>query len=332
MTGLQAPPKRDSPSRLVARMLVLVILAAAAGAVIYTAVTNQKIDLTEDVHAEGIELEDPSNVDGLRINVVEDGSGQVPIVFLHDVDVAGGLTLEPVSTSLGEDYRGVRIDLPGFGYSTRLPFETTRHTAAGMAETVSLVLAERFDTPVSVVGVGFGGQVAAELALSYPEVIDGLVLVDVDFWAADNDQAANSGRLFLERLPWFGKTATFMWETGGRFAIDNWAPYCEEGGWCPSAEQLGRRAAVITIEATTESLHWFRRTPAAALAPSNLGDITVPVAYVWSSDGPVEPETVERTEAGIAGMATINSETFQAHLEDFEAIRAGIDAVGQPSS
>ncbi|MGD2060054.1 MAG: alpha/beta hydrolase [Acidimicrobiia bacterium] len=313
-------------------MLVLVILAAAAGAVIYTAVTNQKIDLTEDVRAEGIELDNPSNVDGLRINVVEDGSGQVPVVFLHDVDVAGGLTLEPVSTSLSGDYRGIRIDLPGFGYTTRLPFETSRHTAARMAETVSLVLAERFDSPVLVVGVGFGGEVAADLAVSYPEAVDGLVLIDVDFWSADSNQAANSGSLFLERLPWFGKTATYMWETGGRFALDNWAPYCEMGGWCPSSEQLGRRAAVITIEGTTESLHWFRRTPPAALAPSNLEDITVPVAYVWSSDGPVDSETVERVDTGIAEMATITSETFQAHLEDPEAIQAAIDSVAQSSS
>ncbi|MGD2043182.1 MAG: alpha/beta hydrolase [Acidimicrobiia bacterium] len=319
--SLQAPPKQDSPSRLVARLLVLLILAAAAGVVIYAAVTNQRVDLTEDVRLAGIELDDPSTVDDMRINVGEEDSGDLPVVFLHDVDVAGGMILESVSESLGDRYRGVRIDLPGFGFSTRMPFETPRHTAARMAETVSLVLADRFDIPVLVVGVGFGGEVAADLALTYPDQVSGLVMVDVDLDEPD------STRLFLERLPWMGKAATYTWETGGRFALDSWAPYCEQGGWCPSPEQQGRRAAVISIEETTESLHWFRRTPAAALAPANLEDIEVPVAYVWSTEGSIERDSVERIGDDISGMTLVTSDTFQAHLEDFDAISSALGAV-----
>lgn len=319
--SLQAPPKQDTPSRLVARMLVLLILAAGAGLVIYTAVTNQRVDLTEDIRAAGLELDNPSNVDGVRINVGEDPGGDVPVVFLHDVDVTGGMILQPVSESLGDTYRGVRVDLPGFGFSTRMPFETPRHTAARMAETVSLVLADRFDSPVLVVGVGFGGEVAADLALTYPDQVAGLVMVDLDF--EDPDSTSH----FLERLPWIGKAATYTWETGGRFALDTWAPYCDQGGWCPDPEQLGRRAAVITIEGTTESLHWFRRTPSAALAPANLEDIEQPVAYVWSTEGPIERDTIESIEDDLPDMTLVTSETFQAHLEDFDAISSALAAV-----
>lgn len=319
--SLQAPPKQDTPSRLVARMLVLLILAAGAGLVIYTAVTNQRVDLTEDIRAAGLELDNPSNVDGVRINVGEDPGGGVPVVFLHDVDVTGGMILQPVSESLGDTYRGVRIDLPGFGFSTRMPFETPRHTAARMAETVSLVLADRFDSPVLVVGVGFGGEVAADLALTYPDQVAGLVMVDVDF--EDPDTTSH----FLERLPWIGKAATYTWETGGRFALDTWAPYCDQGGWCPDPEQLGQRAAAITIEGTTESLHWFRRTPSAALAPANLEDIGLPVAYVWSTEGPIERDTIESIEDDLPDLTLVTSETFQAHLEDFDAISSALAAV-----
>lgn len=326
MSSLQAPPKEDSPSRLVGRMVVLILLAGVVGVVIYTAVTNQRVDLTEDVRAAGIELDDPSLVDGLRINVAEDPGGQTTVVFLHDVDVAGGLTLEDASSSLPDTYRGVRVDLPGFGYSTRMPFETPRHTAARMAETVSLVIEDRFNGPVFVVGVGFGGEVAADLAHSYPDLVSGLVLVDTNFWPADSTE------LFLERLPWIGKAATYTWETGGRFALDNWSPYCESDGWCPTPEQLGRRAAIISVEGTTESLHWFLRTPAAALAPANLEDIDAPVAYVWSNEGAIERDTVERISDEIGGVTVITSETFQAHLEDFDAIGAALDAVDPAGS
>jgi pimeloyl-ACP methyl ester carboxylesterase len=320
MSSLQAPPKQDIPSRLIARMLVLIILAAAVGLVIYTAVTNQRVDLVEYVRTAGIELDNPSLVDDMRINVAEGPGGQIPVVFLHDVDVTGGIILEPVSASLGDPYRGVRIDLPGFGYSTRLPFETPRHTAGRMAETVSLVLDDRFNTPALVVGVGFGGEVAADLALSYPELVAGLVMIDVDFDRPDSTQDS------LESIPWIGKAATYTWETGGRFAIDEWSPYCDQGGWCPTPEQLGRRAAVITIEDTTESIHWFRRTPEAALAPSNLDDLEIPVAYVWSTEGAVERDTVERIREDIPDMTTITSDTFQAHLEDFAAVASAVAA------
>lgn len=319
--SLQAPPKQDTPSRLAARMLFLLVLAAGAGLVIYTAVTNQRVDLTEDVRAAGLELDNPSNVDGVRINVSEDPGGDVPVVFLHDVDVTGGMILEPVSESLPDRYRGFRIDLPGFGYSTRMPFDTPRHTAARMAETVSLVLADRFDSPVLVVGVGFGGEVAADLALTYPDQVAGLVMVDVDF-----DDPAGT-RHFLERLPWIGKAATYTWETGGRFALDSWAPYCDRDGWCPNPEQLGRRAGIITIEGTTESLHWFRRTPSAALAPANLEDIGLPVAYVWSTEGLIERDTIESIEDDLPDLTLVTSETFQAHLEDFDAISSALTAV-----
>lgn len=325
MSSLQAPPKEDTPSKLVGRMFILVVLAVAAGVVIYTAVTNQRVDLVEDIRVAGIELDDPSVVDDMRINVVEDPGGGVPVVFLHDVDVTGSVILEPVSTSLAGPYHGVRIDLPGFGYSTRLPFETSRHTAARMAETVSLVLEDRFDGPVLVVGVGFGGEVGADLALVYPELVEGLVLVDVDF------ESPSNGYRFLETLPWIGKAATYTWETGGRFALDEWAPFCDRGGWCPTDEQQGKRAAILTIENTTESIHWFRRTPDAALAPSNLEDIVIPVAYVWSADGDVPQEAVEGIGDDIDGMTTITSETFQAHLEDFEAIGAALAAVDSGS-
>ena len=307
-------------------MIVLVILAGAAGLVIYAAVTNPRVDLVEDVRAESIELENPALVDDLRINVAEDPGGEVPVVFLHDVDVTGGIILAPVSTSLGDPYRGVRVDLPGFGYSTRLPFETPRHTAARMAETVALVLEDRFDDPVLVLGVGFGGEVAADLALSYPELVSGLVMVDVDLDSPDGTKH------FLERLPWIGKAATYTWETGGRFALDEWAPYCEQGGWCPTSEQLGRRAAVITIEDTTESIHWFRRTAPAALGTSNLEEIDLPVAYVWSSEGAIERDTAQRIEDDIPEMTLITSDSFQAHLEDFDAIISAVTAVDSASS
>lgn len=321
MRGLEAPPKTDTPTRMVARLLTLVILALAAGIAVYTAVTNQRADLTEDIRPVTLELEDTTVIDGFRTNVRQDPGGDTPVVILHDFDVTGGLILEDLSTNLGSDFHGVRIDLPGFGYSSRMPNEGAHHTVAGLADLLAPVLEERFSEPVLIVGVGLGGQVGAELALTYAHLVDGVVMVDVDFWAEAGFPES------LQSLPWVGKAATFTWETGGRFAIDNWSPHCAEDGWCPTGEQLSVRSVIVEVERTTDSLHAFRRTHTAALAPSNLDHISAPMSYVWSNDGEVPEDTIDRITDEIPGLSVMESSTFQAHLEDPATVAAALAEV-----
>ena len=135
----------------------------------------------------------------------------------------------------------------------------------------------------------------------------------------------------MQRLPWVGTAATYTWETGGRFAVDDWSPYCDEGGWCPTRDEIGLRSFIVSIEDTTNSLHEFIRTHDAAVAPANLGDITVPVAYVWSRDGVVPFDTVERMEEEIPGLVFLESPTYQAHLEDPASISAAVRALSTNS-
>lgn len=321
MSGLQAPPKRDTPSRAAARLVMLLLLVVVAGTVIYTAVTNQNVTLVEDVRTAGLELEDPSEVGGLTVNVVDESGDGIPVVFLHDAEPAGSLTLAPLAGALPDGYRAIRIDMPGFGYSDRIPSVAPEHTAAGMGENMAVVIQERFDVPVVLVGVGFGGEVAAEVALAAPESVGGLVLVDVDF------EEDSSWVRLLEQLPWVGRAATYTWETGGRFSSGTWAPHCEEGGWCPTSDQSAERRFIVSIAGTTESFHGFVRTPPAALAPTNLEEITAPVAYVRSTAGEVTEETVDELSRGLAGLTVFESDSFEAHLEDHDTVIEAIIAV-----
>lgn len=321
MRGLEAPPKTETPSRLIARFVTLLVFAAAAGIAIYTAVTNQNADLTEDIRPVNLELADVTVIDGFRTNVRSDPGGPNPVVILHDVDIVGGLALDDLSQALPEDSRGVRIDLPGFGYSTRMPTEGPQHTVAGMADRIAPVFEERFGGPVPIIGVGLGGEVAVELALSHPDLVAGVVMVDVDFWSRPGFPAS------LESIPWVGKAATYTWETGGRFALDEWSPHCEAGGWCPTGEEIAIRSVIVEVENTTDSLHAFRSTREGALAPANLDQITVPMTYVWSTDGSVPESTIERLRDEIGGITVTESATFQAHLEDPDAVAAALEDV-----
>lgn len=321
MRGLEAPPKTDKPSRLAARFLTLVVFASAAGIAIYTAVTNQNADLVEDIRPINLDLEDTTVIDGFRTNVRQDPGGPEPVVILHGVGVTGGLVLDDLAAALPDTHHGVRVDLPGFGYSTRMATEGPHHSVAGMADRLAPVLEERFGRPVPIVGIGLGGEVAAELAYSYPGLVDSFVMVDVDFWSRPPFPAS------LESIPWIGKAATYTWETGGRFALEQWSPYCDQGGWCPTGEEVSIRSVIVEIERTTDSLHAFRSTPEAALAPTNFDEISAPAAYVWSTEGQVDENTIDRLRDEIAGIAIAESASFQAHLDDPAAVVAALESL-----
>ncbi|HWL48376.1 MAG TPA: hypothetical protein VNT92_00730, partial [Acidimicrobiia bacterium] len=100
MTGLRPPPKAETTSRVFVRFVVLILLLVAAGVVIWTTVTLDRIDLIEDVSLEELENDSVVTANGTVVNVVRQGEGTVPLVLLHDVDVAGGVTWDGVAADL----------------------------------------------------------------------------------------------------------------------------------------------------------------------------------------------------------------------------------------
>jgi pimeloyl-ACP methyl ester carboxylesterase len=288
------------------RIIVLILLVAVAGAVVWSAVTHQRIDLIEETSIEELDQEPFVTAEGTSLNVTREGEGTVPLVLLHDVDVAGSVLWDGVVAELDPKFSVIRVDLPGFGLSERIPEEGSAHTVASMAVEVGDVIDQNFDQPAIVAGVGLGGEA-------------GVVMIDVDFY--------RPGSLveFFERLPWFGTAVTFAFETAGSFAADRWAPKCEEGGWCPSPSQVAGRDLASTIEETTDSFRAFRRTPAASLVPSKLNEITVPVHYFWSQQGEVPRVQEAMPEAQFDVLA----EAWKAHLDFPADVAAALAAMAQ---
>lgn len=315
MSGLRPPPKRDTSSRAIGRFLVLLVLLAGVALVIFSAVTNQQIPLVEDVALADIEGLDVEVVDGLQYNVVERGTSETTTVLIHDADISGSTTLGPLATALGEDTHTLAIDLPGFGLSSRIPEPGIAHTVGAMATGVIEVIQARSNRPVIVVGVGLGGQVAAEIAVLQPALVAGLVMIDSDFY--DDGGLVRS----LERFPWLGLAVTYTYETSGPLSRSG-APYCEQGGWCPDPAALTARDRAATIMDTTQSLFAFRNTDPASNVPSRLGDIGAPTVIVWSLKGPVSDSSRERLAQAMPSARIEEMDMFQAHLEDPGSVAA----------
>lgn len=310
MTGLTAPPKAQRTSSVFLRLLVLMVLVLAAGVLIWAAVTNQRIQLTETGDlADIVPEEEQYLIDGHVVNVEFEPTGRTPVVFLHDADIAGSTLWGGVTGALPESFRAVQVDLPGFGLSDRITTEGPRHTVASMAEVVATLIDDRLLTSPIVVGVGLGGKVGAELAVTHPELVRGLVLVDVDFWESGGWEE------FAEKLPFLGPATTYTFSTGGLLGSDRWAPNCEVGGWCPTSEQTRAREAAVNIRGTTDSFRSFLRTLPSSLVPSDLGEIAAPTVFIWSHDGQVPGDSIELFKERMPSVEVVEVAVWKTHLE-----------------
>ncbi len=322
MKGLQAPPKEDSPSRIAARMAVLVVLLIMFGVFIWAAVINQQIPLVEDTRIDAVGGLEFEVTEGATFRVDDVGDGETPVFLFHDINLVGGAMFESVVNSLDGQVRTVAVDLPGFGFSTRFPFEGPAHTVSGMAERLIPVIEARSEGQAILVGVGMGGKVAAELAASRPDLVAGLMVIDTDFY----DDHAGLVQAF-ERIPWLGTAVTNAFEVSGAFSDSSRHPYCEEGGHCLTVFQSRVRGVAEEIGGTTHSLQAFRSTPAAAIVPSRFVDITAPTVVVWSTKGKVSEDSVDRLVEGVAGARLETFEVFEAIHEAPDQVAALITSL-----
>lgn len=117
-------------------------------------------------------------VDDSPVNVIELGPERAdgptePLVFIHGLSGSWPNWLEQLSPFAAE-HRVITFDLPGFGHSPMPPHEIS---ISGYARLVERLLDQLNVDAAAVVGNSMGGFIGAELAISYPQRVERLVLV-----------------------------------------------------------------------------------------------------------------------------------------------------------
>ncbi len=109
----------------------------------------------------------------MRLNYQQDGDGRA-IVVLHGLFGSLG-NWKSIARRLAADYRVITVDLRNHG---RSPWHDDVSYPAMAGDVAGLIRQQQLDRPL-VVGHSMGGKVAMTLALQYPELISGLVAVDI---------------------------------------------------------------------------------------------------------------------------------------------------------
>lgn len=109
----------------------------------------------------------------MRLNVIEAGQGK-PLVILHGL-LGSSRNWGGIATKLGESHRVLALDMPNHGAS---PWTEVMDYPI-MAREVAHFIEEQAGGRAAVVGHSMGGKAAMTLALTRPELVEKLVVVDI---------------------------------------------------------------------------------------------------------------------------------------------------------
>jgi pimeloyl-ACP methyl ester carboxylesterase len=114
--------------------------------------------------------------DGARLHVLEAGPADASrVLLIHGASANLRELWHPLADALTVDHRVIAFDRPGYGYSSRP--KRGAEKLATQARMAAHVLQQTGARPAIVVGHSLGAAVALRLALDFPALVSGLVLI-----------------------------------------------------------------------------------------------------------------------------------------------------------
>jgi pimeloyl-ACP methyl ester carboxylesterase len=181
-------------------------IGGAIGAAIALKMLTRPASVSWENFAENVHHSENSNfaeVDGATVHYQEFGDPTHPTLVLIHGYTASTYVWKTVAPMFAENgFHVIAPDLLGFGYSDKPAwFDYTIQSQARMIVRLMNVLGIGQPT---IIGSSYGGAVASELTLDYPERVEKLVLVD----AVCNDEIKQNPLLRLAAIPGVGEALT----------------------------------------------------------------------------------------------------------------------------
>jgi epoxide hydrolase 4 len=250
-----------------------------------------------------------ADVNGVRLHYVEQGEGPL-VVLLHgfpDFWYGWRKQIEPVANA---GFRVVAPDMRGYNLSDKPP-GAKAYDSDNLAADVAALIRERGEERAFLAGHDWGGTVAWTTAISHPEVVERLAILNAPhprrFLEAlrNPKQLLKSWYIFFFQLPWLperlaalGRYRYFRYGFGhdakpGAFTKQDIDRYVE--AW----SQPGAVSAEINYYRAV-----LRRSPKEAHA--RLKPVQAPTRVIWGeNDRYLEPDLAEPARADVPNLEDV---------------------------
>lgn len=225
------------------------------------------------------------------------GAGPLAIVLHHEI---GSLGWTPFCDALSRYFTVTAVDLPGYGQSSRLDW--ARHPR-DLAAVLTLYLDKLGIDSLTLVGLGFGGWIAAEMAVTNGRRLDKLVLA-----GAMGVQPAE-GEIMDQMLMSFDDYITSGFSTVEAHAAVFGSPSTRE-----------QRAMWGAARETTARIAWKPYMFSHHL-PELLPSVETPALVVWGRDDFIVPLSSGERYTRLLPNATLAVVDDCGHFIDLEQPR-----------
>lgn len=247
-----------------------------------------------------------------KVHVLQSGSGDPLVVLHHDTGTPGWL---PIYDDLAKDFTVYVPDLPGFGSSDRLEF--ARHPR-DFAAVVDATLAKLGVSSAAVVGLGFGGWVALEMATQNTSRFKSLAVVGSMGVQPPQGEGEIADQMLIDFVAY------------AKLGFSNQAKFNEMFGEEPNADQVLIWDYAREVIARIAWKPYMFSNQLTAL----LKNITIPTVAIWGDNDQVVPISAGRRIVGQipgAKLETVANAGHNVEIEQPEALAALIRANAQRS-
>jgi pimeloyl-ACP methyl ester carboxylesterase len=214
---------------------------------------------------------------------------------------------------LAAGYRVVAVDQPGYGASDRpaAPLYSTWQQAAAHIAVLDALGIRR----AHVVGHSFGGRVALQLAIAWPQRVAALVGICPEAFATDRPAIAR-----IAALPLIGYALAFWSLTPALAPVGLRALSANGAPWL-TPEVAAGYTAPLAVKGTTAAQVWQARSPkdGPLPVPRNLAAVRQPALLVWGARDRVFPASDGQRLLGILPDARLHIVPEAGHLPHEDA-------------